>query len=99
VARMLVEAEQVDAVEDRAAGRGQLSEGDRVPGGLADPQDRRARIRAAAREVTKLTRHQAEAEQAKEAAARRRRERAQAGESVIGRIPAARTGWPRPRRT
>lgn len=86
---MLIEAEQVDAVEDRAAARRQLSgEGDRLPAGLADPQDRRSRIRAAAREVTKQTRQQAEAEQSKEAAARRRRERAQAGESVIGRIPA-----------
>lgn len=50
VDRMLVEAEHVDAVEDRAAVRGQLlGAGDRVPAGLADPQDRRARIRAAAR--------------------------------------------------
>ena len=89
VTRMVAEAEQVDAVEDRAAQRGQQSgEGDRVPAGLADPQDRRARIRAAAQEVTKQTRQQAEAEESKQAAARRRRERAQAGESVIGRIPA-----------
>ena len=89
VDRMLIEAQQVDAVEDRAAGLGQLSgEGDRVPSGLADPQDRRARIRAAAQEVTRQSRQQAEAEQAREAAARQRRERAQAGESVIGRIPA-----------
>ncbi len=89
VDRMLVEAEQVDAVEDHAAGLGQLSgEGDRVPSGLADPQDRRARIRAAAQEVTRQSRQQAEAEQAREAAARQRRERSQAGESVIGRIPA-----------
>lgn len=89
VDRMLIEAEQVDAVEDRAAGLGQLpGDGDRVPVGLADPQDRRARIRAAAQEVTRQTRQQAEAEQLREAAAQRRRERAQAGESVIGRIPA-----------
>jgi transposase len=89
VDRMLVEAEQVDAVEDHAARRGQLAgEGDRMPAGLADPQDRQARVRAAAREVTKQTRQQAEAEQAREAVGRQRRERAQAGESVIGRIPA-----------
>jgi transposase len=87
--RILVEAGQVDAAEDRAAGLGQPSgEGDRMPLGLADPQDRRARIRAAAQEVSKQTRQQVEAEQAKEAAARQRRQRAQAGESVIGRIPA-----------
>lgn len=79
---MLTDAEQVDAVEDRAAGLGQLSEGDRVPSGLADPQDRRARIRAAVQEVTRQARQQAEAEQVREAAARQRRERAQAGESV-----------------
>jgi transposase len=89
VDRMVAEAEQVDAAEDRAAQRGQREgQGDRVPAGLANPADRRARIRAAAQEVTKQTRQQAEAEESKEAAARRRRERAQAGESVIGRIPA-----------
>lgn len=89
VDRMVTEAEQVDAVEDRADGCGQLAgQGDRVPAGLANPHDRRARIRAAAQEVTKQTKQQAQAEQSKEASARQRRERAEAGESVIGRIPA-----------
>jgi DDE family transposase/transposase-like protein DUF772 len=89
VNRIVVEAEQVDAVEDHAAERGQHSgEGDRVPAALADPTDRRARIWAAAEEVTKQTSQQAEAAKAREAAARERRERAQAGQSVIGRIPA-----------
>jgi hypothetical protein len=61
---MLIEAEQVDAVENRAAGLGELpGDGDRVPVGLTDPQDRRARIRAAARELSKQSRHKAEAEQ------------------------------------
>jgi transposase len=89
VDRMLIEADHVDAVEDRAAGRGQLTgEGDRVPATLASPQDRLARIRAAAEEVTRQTRQQAQAEQSRNAAARARRERAEAGEPVIGRIPA-----------
>lgn len=88
VDRMLIEAEQVDAVEDRAAQRGQQpGEGDRMPAGLANAQDRRARIRAATQEVARQTKQQAEAAESKEAAARRRRERAQRGESVIGRIP------------
>jgi len=89
VDRMVTEAEQVDAMEDRADGCGQpAAEGDRMPAGLANAHDRRARIRAAAEEVAKQTRQQAQAEQSKEASARQRRERAEAGESVIGRIPA-----------
>jgi transposase len=89
VDRMLIEADHVDAVEDRAGERGhQAGEGDRVPAGLVDRQDRQARILAALQEVTKQTQQQAEAEKAKEETARRRRERAEAGEPVIGRIPA-----------
>jgi len=89
VNRMVTDAEQVDAQEDLLSAQGHLpAEGERLPATLTDGQGRRARIRAAAAEVTKILEQQAQADQARDAAARQRRERAEAGESVIGRIPA-----------
>ena len=89
VNRMVTDAEQVDAQEDVLSAQGHLpAEGERLPATLADGKDRRARIRAAAAEVTKILEQQAQADQVRDAAARQRRQRAEAGESVIGRIPA-----------
>ena len=89
VNRMVTDAEQVDAQEDVLSAQGHLpAEGERLPATLADGKDRRARIRAAAAEVTKILEQQAQAHQVRDAAARQRRQRAEAGESVIGRIPA-----------
>jgi transposase len=89
VDRMVTDAEQVDAQEDVLSAQGHLpAEGERLPATLTDGKGRRARIRAAAAEVTKILEQQAQADQVRDAAARQRRERAEAGESVIGRIPA-----------
>jgi hypothetical protein len=74
----VADAEQVDAQEDVLSAQGHLpAEGDRLPATLTDGQGRRARIRAAAAEVTKIVEQQAQADQARDAAARQRRERAE----------------------
>jgi len=89
VNQMVTDAEQVDAQEDVLSAQGHLpAEGERLPATLTDGKGRQARIRAAAAEVTKILEQQAQADQVRDAAARQRRERAEAGESVIGRIPA-----------
>jgi len=84
VAKMLAEAEQADAADD--ARHEHHSRGG-MPPSLADPARRAARIAAAAAEVRAQTeaRARASSERARSTADRMRR--AQAGESVVGRIP------------
>jgi transposase len=84
VAKILAEAEQADAADD--ARHEHHSRGG-MPPSLADPARRAARIAAAAAEVRAQTEAQARAssERARNTADRMRR--AQAGESVVGRIP------------
>ena len=64
VDRMVTDAEQVDAQEDALSAQGHLpAEGERLPATLTDGKGRRARIRAAAAEVTKIVEQQAQADQ------------------------------------
>jgi transposase len=89
VARILAEAEEVDAAED--ARHGPDRRGDELPPALSDPRGRPARLREALRQ---LEEEQAERERAHAAhlAARAARERA-SGKGIRGRRPEP----PRPR--
>jgi hypothetical protein len=85
---MLAAAARVDATEDTHCAGGTADDGgQRVPSGLGEGIGRAERIRAALAEVQAQARVQQQAEQEREASAARRLERAQAGESVVGRIP------------
>jgi transposase len=86
---MLAAAARVDATEDADCARGTAEDGggQRVPSGLDDRSDRAARIRAALAEVQAQAQARQRAEQEREASTARRLQRAQAGESVVGRIP------------
>lgn len=83
VAAMITDAEQVDQAEQATP-----PAADRVPAGLVAPGDRAARIRQAAAELSRRTDAEQRADAARLASARDRRRRAEAGEGVIGRIPA-----------
>lgn len=80
---MIADAEQVDGVEDDTPPASDL-----VPARLADPGNRVARIRQAAAELSRRTDREEQADAQRLATARARRERAEAGEGVVGRIPA-----------
>ena len=85
VSAMVSEAEHVDAVEAR--GRERI-DGDRVPPGLVERGGRLQRIRRAAEQVdAQLRRGQVEQDE-RTAAAKARRDKSEAGQSVRGRIPA-----------
>jgi transposase len=82
---MLAEAEHVDSVEDTRAALGY--DGDRIPAELVDRSHRVDRTREAARQLTERHRGLDAAEQARDAAARERRARSEAGLPVAGCIP------------
>ena len=84
VQEMITEAAQVDQAEDAGQGRA----GDRVPAELVDRSVRAERIRQAAAQLVERTQRERDASGQQLASAKARRERAEAGESVIGRIPA-----------
>lgn len=84
VAAIFAEADQADAADD--ARREQDSHGG-MPPSLADPTRRAARIAAAAAEVQALAEARARASAERERSTADRMRRAQAGESVVGRIP------------
>ena len=85
---ILAQAERVDAAEDaEQAGQRGDGGGQRLPAGLGDRSGRAQRLSAALAEVQAQQRAQQQAEQQRQASAAARLERAQAGESVVGRIP------------
>ena len=83
---ILTQAQRVDAAEDVEQTE-RPGNGPRLPAGLGDRSGRAARLAAALAEVQAQQRAQQQAEQQREATAAARLERAQAGASVIGRIP------------
>jgi transposase len=89
---LLGEAAQVDADEDAAhandeAGDRGDGDGQRMPAGLRDRSGRAERLRAALAEITARAQADHQADEQREASAAQRLQRAQAGESVVGRIP------------
>ncbi len=89
VAAMVGEAEQADAGEDAEASAGrERADGDRVPAGWGSQPDRARRIRRAAEQVAEQLRREQAGDDARTAAAKARRERSEAGQPVVGRIPA-----------
>jgi len=87
---MVTEAARTDEAEDATARRGgERSDGDRVPPCWADQSDRARRIRDAAEQVAGQLRREELADSAKTAAAKSRRDRSEAGQPIVGRIPAA----------
>lgn len=82
VAAMIADAEQADAAEDRCE-----VDDDRVPAELKDVRSRAARIRAAAAQVAERARRDGAQQEEQLAAAQARRERSEAGQPVVGRIP------------
>ncbi len=86
---MVTEAEQADAGEDTAARRsGERTDGDRVPAALGERGGRAQRIRQAAEQVSAQLRREQQEQDARTAAAKERRDSSEAGEPVVGRIPA-----------
>ncbi|MBK8445667.1 MAG: transposase [Micropruina sp.] len=83
-AAMITDADQVDQAEQEAT-----PDPDRVPAGLVGCS-RAARIRQAAAELSRRTEAEQRADAARQASALERRRRAEAGEGVVGRIPAGR---------
>ena len=86
---LLRDAAQVDATEDaeHAQDRGDDGDGQRMPASLRDRGGRAERLRAALGEITAREHAEHQAQQQRRVSAARRLERAQAGESVVGRIP------------
>lgn len=82
-ATMLAEAERADAIEDARAGSEENLDGDRIPSALVDRSHRMERIRDAARQLAERHRRLDEADHARDAAARERLARSQAGLPVI----------------
>lgn len=87
VARLLEQAQQVDAAEDAEYGKGRR--GDELPAELARRASRLGKIRAAKAALEAAARAQAEqaAEQAREKLAERARREAETGKKVGGRPP------------
>ena len=86
-ATMTAEAAQIDALENARADQGEDVDGDRMPPGLVDRSHRVERIREAARQLAERHRRLDEQDNAREAAARQRLVRSQAGLPVVGCIP------------
>jgi hypothetical protein len=83
---MIAEAERADEV-DSARSDQDGNGGDRVPAGLIDRSHRMERIREAARQLADLHRRLDEQDQVRDAAARQRLARSEAGLPVVGCIP------------
>jgi hypothetical protein len=81
------EAEQIDAVEDARADRGEDVDDDRLPPGLVDRTHRVHRIREAAQQLAERHRRLDEHDDARDEAARARLARSLAGLPVVGCIP------------
>jgi transposase len=88
---LLRDATQLDATEDAEHAQDPSDEGDgdgqRMPASLRDRGGRAERLRAALGEITAREHAEQQAQQQRRVSAARRLERAQAGESVVGRIP------------
>ena len=84
VQEMITEAAQLDQAE----AAGQVRADDRVPAELVDRSVRAERIRQAAAQLAERDRRERDATGQQLASAKARRERAEAGQSVVGRIPA-----------
>jgi transposase len=87
---LLGDAAQRDAAEDAAHDQDEdrnHGDGQRMPAGLRDRSGRAERLRTALAEITAREQADQQAEQQREASAAQRRQRAEAGESVVGRIP------------
>ena len=88
---LLRDATQLDATEDAEHAQDPSDDGDgdgqRMPASLRDRGGRAARLRAALGEITAREHAEHQAQQQRRVSAARRLERAQAGESVVGRIP------------
>jgi transposase len=88
---LLRNATQLDATEDAEHAQDPSDEGDgdgqRMPASLRDRGGRAERLRAALGEITAREHAEQQAQQQRRVSAARRLERAQAGESVVGRIP------------
>jgi transposase len=76
-----------DAIDDARADQDENLDGDRIPPELVDRSHRRERIREAARQLTERHRRLDDADDARDAAARARLARSQAGLPVVGCIP------------
>jgi transposase len=88
---LLHDAAQIDAAEDAEHARDTASNGDgggqRMPTSLCDRSGRAERLRAALAEITAREHAEQRAQQQRRAGAVQRLHRAQAGQSVVGRIP------------
>ena len=84
---MIAEAERADAIEDARADQDEYLDGDRIPPGLVDRSRRTERIREAARQLAERHRRLEQADHARDAAARERLARSEAGLPVVGCIP------------
>jgi transposase len=88
---LLRDATQVDAAEDAECAHSTGNDGDgggqRVPTSLRDRSGRAERLRAALAELTAREQAEQQTEQQRRATAVQRLQRAQAGQSVVGRIP------------
>jgi hypothetical protein len=86
-ATMIAEAEHADAIDNARTNQDENLDGDRMPPGLVDRSRRTERIREAARQLTERHRRLEEADHTRDAAARQRLARSQAGLPVVGCIP------------
>jgi transposase len=86
-ATVIAEAGHADAVEDARADEAENLDGDRIPPGLVDRSHRVERIREAARQLAERHRRLEDADHARDAAARERLARSEAGLPVAGCIP------------
>lgn len=86
-ATMLAEAEHADEIENARADQDENLAGDRIPAGLIDRSQRMQRIREAARQLADRHRRLDEQDHVRDAAARQRLARSEAGLPVVGCIP------------
>jgi transposase len=86
-ATMIAEAEQADAIDNARTDQDENFDGDRMPPGLVDRSRRTERIREASRQLTERHRQLEEADHTRDAAARARLARSEAGLPVVGCIP------------
>lgn len=88
VAGMVMEADQVDAIEDVAARDArQDDQSDRVPATLGDRTRRVERIQQAAQELAAQQKRRSRMDEERAAGALARRRRSEDGQPVVGRIP------------
>jgi transposase len=84
---MIAEAEHADAIDNARAGQDEDADSDRIPPGLIDRSHRMERIREAARQLAERHRRLDETDHVRDAAARERLARSEAGLPVVGCIP------------